>query len=107
MSSEVCVFKKENAKTGRRSYAAFSEMGHGGERSLASCGGSSRRTGHRTADRLPAEPAAGRLGRDVRDLGRQERRKDRQGAEFLWCLRRENDGVTDVELGSVRRHLAQ
>jgi len=85
-----CAFSIKNAKTktGRRSYAKIGEMDRGGDRGIAGNGGWRCRTGERTADRLSAEPAAGRLGRDVRGLGCQERLQDRQGAEFLRRLRR-------------------
>ena len=52
-------------------------------------------------------PHSGRVDRHVREMGRQEQRQDRQGAELLRRLRREDDGLAHLGLGPVRRHLAQ
>ena len=98
--------EEEQQKRGRND-AATDKTGDGGERGAGRGGRQCRRAGKGTADRLSAEPDPGCLDRDVRDLGRQERHQDRQGAEFLRRLCREDDGVADVELGSVRRDLAQ
>ena len=91
-------------KTGRRSYAATDKMVIAATAAWWP-GRAPPRASDRTADRLSASPI--RTPRcDVRDVGRQNGVKIVQ-VPNLRRLRRENDGFADVELGSVRRHLAQ